>query len=76
MGGSPPPGGPNGLPLAAGERDAEILSMIEDSGYFGPLGILDHRMETDAEESLRQNLVGLQTLLEERGDEEALKTYA
>ena len=50
--------------------------MIEDSGYCGPLGILDHRMETDAEESLRQNLVGLQTLLEERGDEEALKTYA
>jgi len=70
------PGGPKILPLAAGERDAEILSMIADSGYNGPLGILDHRMETDAEESLRQNLVGLQVLLKERGDEEALKTYA
>ena len=45
--------------------------MIRDSGYHGPIGILDHREDTDAEVSLRANLDGLKKLLLEMGETEA-----
>ena len=67
--------GPKILPLAEGEDDAALLRMVAESGYSGPIGILDHRMETDAEDSLRQNLAGMQKLLKELGDQDALATY-
>ena len=44
------------------------LAMIRDSGYRGPIGILDHRPELDAKKSLQENLDGLKTLLEKLGD--------
>jgi len=34
-----------------------------DIGYKGPIGILDHRDELDAEQSLRENLEGLAKLI-------------
>ena len=64
------------LPLGDGENDLALLNMVVDSGYKGPVGLLDHRPEMDAEESLRQNLDGLKCLLAERGDQAALATYA
>jgi len=68
-------GGPKIVPLGEGEDDAGILRMVGDSAYRGPIGILDHRSECDAEESLRQNLEGMVTLLEALGDGEAASTY-
>jgi len=68
-------GGTKILPLSKGEHDLDILRMIRDSGYAGPLGILGHRADTDAEISLRENLAGMQALLEGLGDQEALRTY-
>jgi len=67
--------GPKILPLGQGEEDLKLLKMIRDSGYEGTIGILDHRMELDAEQSLRENLEGLQNLLKELGEEAALRTY-
>jgi hypothetical protein len=55
--------GPKILPLGQGEDDSGLLDSIVASGYDGPIAVLDHRPELDAEESLRQNLDGLQTLL-------------
>ncbi len=69
-------GGPKILPLGQGQEDLRILEMIRDSGYRGPIGILDHREDTDAEVSLRANLDGLKKLLLEMGETEAAKTYA
>jgi len=69
------PGGPKILPLSEGEEDLNILRMVQDSGYAGPIGILDHRPDTDAEFSLTQNLDGMQRLLRKLGDEGALATY-
>lgn len=63
------------VPLGQGEKDLEILGMIADSGYDGPIGILDHRPEVDAELSLSENLEGLRRLLGELGDAEALATH-
>ena len=56
---------PKILPVGAGQHDRAILEIIAKSGYSGPIGILDHRMELDAEESLSQNLEGLRELVAE-----------
>ena len=47
------------LPIGTGSNDRQILRAIIASGYDGPIGVLDHRNEIDAEESLRLNLDGL-----------------
>jgi sugar phosphate isomerase/epimerase len=65
---------PKILPLGQGKHDKRLFEVIRASGYSGPIGVLDHRPELDAEESLRLNLEGLKHLLHEVGDA-ALKTY-
>ncbi|MGC9327862.1 MAG: sugar phosphate isomerase/epimerase family protein, partial [Candidatus Hinthialibacter sp.] len=67
--------GPQILPIGEGQFEQDMIRCILESGYRGPIGILDHRDELDAEESLKQNLNGLQKVLKEIGDLEALKTY-
>lgn len=69
------PQGPKILPLGSGVRDRQILQMIADSDYGGPIGLIDHRPEIDAEISLRENLAGMQAVLQDIGDEDALATY-
>ena len=49
------------VPLAQGELDASLLTVIRDSGWRGPIGILNHTDE-DAEGRLRDNLAGLDWL--------------
>ncbi len=49
------------LPLAQGELDLGLLKIIRDSGWRGPIGILNHTSE-DAEARLLDNLDGLQWL--------------
>ena len=66
---------PKILPLGKGQHDKAILQIIAKSGYQGPIGILDHRADLDAEKSLQENLDGLKSLLEQIGDTEALKTF-
>jgi sugar phosphate isomerase/epimerase len=53
------------LHLAEGDHELEMLKVIRDSGWRGPVGIIDHRPETDSEETLRTNLRGLDRLLKE-----------
>lgn len=50
---------PKILPVGQGQHEADMLKTIRASGYSGPIGILDHRDDMDAEESLRLNLEGL-----------------
>ena len=66
---------PKILPVGQGQHDLALLKIIAESGYAGPIGIIDHRGDTDAEEALRANLDGLKKLLKELGDEAALATY-
>ena len=53
------------LHLAEGDQELGMLKAIRDSGWVGPVGIIDHRPETDSEETLRANLRGLDRLLKE-----------
>ncbi len=50
------------LPLGQGDMDLQLLRLIRDSGWRGPIGILNHTDE-DAEGRLQDNLDGLKWLL-------------
>lgn len=63
------------LPVGDGDRELGMLQALKRSGYRGPVGILGHREELDAEESLTLNLNGLKKLLPALGEEAARKTY-
>jgi sugar phosphate isomerase/epimerase len=47
------------LNVGEGDQELAMLKMIRDSGWRGPIGILNHRPELDAEVALRDNLRGL-----------------
>lgn len=66
---------PKILPIGSGQHERAMMEAIAKSGYSGPIGIPDHRGDTDTEESFRQNLDGMKKVLEEMGDEAALRTY-
>ena len=53
------------LHLSEGDQELTMLKVIRDSGWRGPIGIIDHRPETDSEETLRNNLRGLDWLSKE-----------
>lgn len=50
------------LPLGQGDLDVKLLKAVRDSGWRGPVGILNHTDE-DAEARLLDNLEGLEWLL-------------
>ncbi len=50
------------LHLGEGDQELRLLKAIRDSGWKGAVGILDHRPETDSEETLGRNLRGLDGL--------------
>lgn len=50
------------LPLGQGDLDLQLLKTIRDSGWRGPIGILNHT-EEDAEARLQENLNGLDRLV-------------
>jgi hypothetical protein len=61
-------GEPKILPIGRGQHEKQMLKAVLAVGYDGPIGILDHRNELDAELSLRENLEGLDKLVGELGD--------
>ena len=48
------------LVIGEGEEDARLIRAIIESGFDGPIGILGHVAEEDAEARLRANLEGLE----------------
>jgi len=56
---------PKIIPLGQGQHELQMLRIILQSGYSGPIGILDHRSNVDTEKSLKENLDGLQQLLKQ-----------
>lgn len=68
-------GGPKILNLGAGDLEADMLRVLRASGFSGAIGILGHTEGEDARDALDRNLEGLQRLLAELGEAEALATY-
>ncbi len=56
------PDGPKILPIGSGEKEAEMIAVLEENGYHGPYGILGHVEDADVKKVLSENLKGLQTL--------------
>jgi sugar phosphate isomerase/epimerase len=50
------------LTIGEGDRELAMLKQVQESGWRGLIGIIDHRPETDSEETLRGNLAGLEKL--------------
>ncbi len=52
-------GKPKILPVGQGKHESAMMRTLVASKYRGPVGILDHRNDTDAEVALTTNLKGL-----------------
>ena len=50
------------LPIGDGDRDLEVLKTISESGFKGPIGILNHT-DDDAKKRLELNMIGLEGLV-------------
>jgi len=56
---------PKILGIGKGDHELKMIRVLVASGYDGPIGVLDHRDELDARESLLENLEGLDWVREE-----------
>ncbi len=77
LNGMDPEGEANGnkiLPLGAGSLDRALITAILQSGYSGPIGILNHT-DHDAEARLLDNIEGLQWLLDPDANAENFPQY-
>jgi hypothetical protein len=54
--------GPKIIPIGEGDRELEMLKIIEASDYKGPIGILGHTEGEDIRVVLERNLKGLEKL--------------
>jgi hypothetical protein len=53
------------LPIGRGKHERKMMEVIVSHGYHGPIGILDHRSDVDARQSLEENLQGLERIVSE-----------
>lgn len=53
---------PKILGISKGSHDQEMIRIVIDNNYDGPIGILDHRPELDSFDSLLENLEGVRWL--------------
>ncbi len=56
---------PKILGIGKGKHELEMIRTVVESGYDGPIGILDHRNELDAYDSLLENRDGLHWVRQE-----------
>ena len=52
------------LPVGSGKKEAEMIRIIIESGYEGPIGILGHIKTQDVAVSLQNNIEGLENVIE------------
>jgi hypothetical protein len=52
------------LPVGSGVHEREMIGAVIASRYDGPIGVLGHRAEMDAEESVGLNVKGLRELFD------------
>lgn len=59
------------LYVGEGDQELEMMRVVARSGWRGPVGILCHRTDVDAEEALRRNMEGVARLAEQLAKEPA-----
>jgi|GEM_PF-443510 len=63
------------VPVGQGDSEVEMMRIIQESAYKGPVGIINEATHPDAEIGLRMNREGLKRILKALGDTAALNTY-
>lgn len=63
------------VPIGQGDAEMEMIRIVKNSKYSGPIGIINEETAPDAEVGLTMNIDGLKKILKEIGDSAALKTY-
>ena len=63
------------VPIGQGDAELEMLRVVKESKYKGPVGIINEYTDPDAEVGLQMNLDGLKNSLKQLGYTAALKTY-
>lgn len=61
--------------IGEGDVEESMIEIVANSGYVGPIGILNHDRERDAKKGLETEMDGLKTILSTLGDVNALETY-
>ena len=51
------------LPIGSGHHEHQMVQIIVDAGYAGPIGILGHVADRDVAEVLKENIEGLEKIL-------------
>ena len=54
---------PKILPIGQGDHEIEMIKELKKINYDGPIGILDHRSDTDTKTALQLNIIGLKNIL-------------
>jgi len=54
---------PKILALGQGDYEVDMLRVVKESGYVGPIGVIDHVKKIDPEVNLRNNLKALKGIL-------------
>ncbi|WAC14047.1 sugar phosphate isomerase/epimerase family protein [Dyadobacter pollutisoli] len=63
------------VPIGEGDAEAEMIRIVRESTYRGPIGIINEDTAPDAEVGLTMNVEGLKKILQAQSDKAALKTY-
>jgi len=66
---------PKILAIGKGKYEKEMIKSVIESGYTGPIGILDHVQSRDSEEVLLENLKGLEKVTKEISKEKKESAY-
>lgn len=53
------------LSVGLGDQEAGMMKIVRESGWNGPVGIICHRTDADAEVVLKENLAGMDKVLSE-----------
>lgn len=63
------------FPLSKNGAEKEMIKIILNSNYKGPIGIINEDTDPDAEIGLKKNMAGLRDILKSLGYKKAAKTY-
>lgn len=63
------------VPIGQGDAELDMIKIVKNSNYKGPIGIINEDTAPDAEVGLMLNMDGLKGILEKLGDEAALRSY-
>lgn len=63
------------VPVGQGDIEAGLMQAIKESGYSGPIGIINENFAPDAKKGLQLNMDGLKKILKKMGDHAAERTY-